>query len=88
MQLLLYIQETSLHLSMILSITSTILIQHEGCYWTVIFVAFPGPPLTPIVTRVSTGAQSSKFPLDSLIGTKESIKAPKLWFMQRAELLH
>jgi hypothetical protein len=31
MQLLLYIQETSLHLSMILSITSIILIQHEGC---------------------------------------------------------
>jgi hypothetical protein len=26
--------------------------------------------------------------MDSLTGTKESIKAPKLWFMQRAELLH
>jgi hypothetical protein len=40
MQMLLYIQETSLHLSMILSITSTILIQHEVCYWTVKICSF------------------------------------------------
>jgi hypothetical protein len=60
---------------MILSITSIILIQHEGCYWTVKFVAFPGPPLTPIASRDSTGAQRHHGYLDGDKRINQSTKA-------------